>query len=186
MLAHFDLQSGKIPTVTSKSLWIKSQTEPVTLLLENLTLDEATNGNLRATIIAFFEPFITPVYHYSKLSAAAQWRLIADSIAAAWLLVGRELNCEVMAKEKAMAILQQEKSPLTNRQTHYADVNIWHPEPKRQTINVTKTYRLRGGCCRAYTADAHQHCATCVLLTKDQQQQRLKRLLTNELTQTYT
>lgn len=105
----------------------------------------------------------------TKLGAAAQWRLVTDGLTAALLHAGRAAGSLPEAVGLGRAIAGDRTSPLHNRQVELVEVAC----PDRPEI--TEWFRLRGGCCRYYTAtgESGEYCSTCVHRDRDDQIARL-------------
>lgn len=174
ILAACDLTLQQVPQLTPESVWQKEDDNRLWLRLPEPKLVPANDESLRTLLINLMSAFITPIKSTSRLSTAAQWRLVSDSVAVAWQMVGQTLNQEAAAQDRAMAILSGKGSPLHNRQTGFTQVSTWVPGADQTPVKVTKSYRIRGGCCRLYTADNQDYCATCVLLKPDEQNKRLQ------------
>lgn len=113
----------------------------------------------RCEIERHFAPLISRLSHLSGLAPAAFWRLVADAVAAEFLMVGREIGEEPMAKDLALEIVKNAGSPLYNPQLHFFELDLADSsEPPR-----LMSFRGRGGCCRFYTVDGGRLCTTCVL-----------------------
>ncbi|EAR07876.1 (2Fe-2S)-binding protein [Reinekea blandensis] len=181
ILAACDLSLGQVPPLTSTNLWLREEDEQLRLRLTSVDLAAVSSATLREMLINLMSAFIGPVKTTSRLNAAAQWRLISDSVAVAWQMVGRTLNNEAEAEARAMDILAAEPSPLRNKQTGFTRVSVWVPGKDQAPVQVEQSYRIRGGCCRLYTADDRDYCATCVLLKPEEQQQRLQQSLRQSL-----
>lgn len=115
---------------------------------------------LRAGLEANFEPLIERLHALTRLSRKALWRQAADSVAFAFLEVGRDLNREDEAKAAAMAVLKAPGSPFSNPQLQFVKIVVPDVVAAR---SASRTYASRGGCCRYYTAPGGSVCANCVL-----------------------
>ena len=115
---------------------------------------------LRTGLEANFEPLIERLHALTPLSRKALWRQAADSVAFAFLEVGRDLNREDEAKAAAMAVLKAPGSPFSNPQLQFVKIVVPDVVAAR---SVSRTYASRGGCCRYYTAPGGSVCANCVL-----------------------
>lgn len=113
------------------------------------------------------------------LGAPAQWRLVADGATAALLQAGRTGGALPEAITLCRAIAGDRASPLHNRQIELIEVSC----PGRP--EVTDWFRLRGGCCRFYTAtgESGEYCSTCVHRDRDDQIARLSDYLRQTLAQ---
>ncbi|WP_127560676.1 (2Fe-2S)-binding protein [Saccharospirillum alexandrii] len=127
---------------------------------------------LRQQIEHLFQPLIDRLYQTHRLSKAAQWRLVADALAVAFLNIGRQSGVEEHAREEALALIKQRGSPLFNRQTGFFEITL-KDERSPENVLAKQHFRARGGCCRYYTSDAATYCSTCVLLPKEERDERL-------------
>ncbi|WP_099866410.1 ferric iron reductase [Pararhizobium haloflavum] len=109
---------------------------------------------------AHFSPLIDAIGEMTGLPAAAQWRLVSDSVAAVFLDIGQRADAVDAACTEATAILKQPGSPLANPQMHFFDLDV---PGSPGNASVKRRYRSRGGCCRYYKTDGGSLCATCVL-----------------------
>lgn len=137
---------------------------------------EALRDDLRCQLEQLYQPLIEQLHQRHRLGKAAQWRLVADALAAAFLNVGRQLGDEVAAREEAMALIKHPGSPLNNRQTGYFEVTLTAPHLPEKVL-ARQHFRARGGCCRYYTSDAATYCSTCVLLPEPERHLRLSTYL---------
>lgn len=140
-----------------------------------LTNEKALQDQLSIQIEHLFKPLIKRLHNSHRLSRGAQWRLVADALAMAFLNVGETLEMEEHAKREAMALIRNSARPFYNRQTDYVDIQYDHPATPGKT--VTECIRIRGGCCRYYTSTLGTYCNTCVLLKPEEQVVRLKETL---------
>ncbi len=117
---------------------------------------------IRKSLEAVHAPLIDAVAARTGLSRGAQWRIVADSVAGAFLHVGNQLGCAELAMERGQAILAAPNSPLRNRKTGYVRVEL--PDPAgAERVLFADWYCSRGGCCRYYSVPGGSFCATCVL-----------------------
>ena len=181
ILAACDMSLGQVPRLTPTNLWLQEAGDQLRLRLTSANLETVSSATLREMLINLMSAFVEPVKTTSRLNTAAQWRLVSDSVAVAWQMVGRTLNQEAEAEARALDILAAEPSPLRNRQTGFTRVSVWVPGTDQAPVQVEQSYRVRGGCCRLYTADDRDYCATCVLLKPDEQQKRLQHSLRQSL-----
>ncbi|GGF74690.1 siderophore biosynthesis protein [Azorhizobium oxalatiphilum] len=117
----------------------------------------------RQELEGHFAPLIQKLHAHSGLARSAFWRLLGDAVASRFLDTGRQLGCAAQAQASAMLILKTPGSPLANRQLGYFDVVV-HDDTG--TEKGRWTFRARGGCCRYYTVERGELCATCVLRDK--------------------
>lgn len=103
------------------------------------------------------------------LSSRAQWRLAADGLAGAFLEIGRRRDQEAAAIERALAIVKREGSPLLSPELHYEEVNV-----AAHGSALSRSYRMRSGCCLYYRTEGGDFCDTCVLLRPETRRERLR------------
>ena len=162
------------------TIWVRLINEQLQIRLDEPDFITADIEPMRRQIIELMTPFIEPVKQFSRLSKTPQWRLVSDSVASSWLLAGRKLGKEKPAKQRALAIVHDQPSVLSNRFTGYLDVEVYTPDADGTLTHHHQSYRSRSGCCRVYTADNHDYCATCIHLKPEQRHQRLQTALRNE------
>ncbi|WP_108126194.1 (2Fe-2S)-binding protein [Saccharospirillum mangrovi] len=133
---------------------------------------QALRAQLNAQLEVMFEPLIARLKSISKLSQGAQWRIVADSLAGAFLSTGQAINLEAQACAEADALIADPLAAIHNSKTGFVEIAVDHPSKPGQPIR--RTYRARGGCCRYYTADSGHLCATCVLIKPDERDERLR------------
>ncbi|WP_022729823.1 (2Fe-2S)-binding protein [Fodinicurvata sediminis] len=142
--------------------------------------EEQTPELLSVQLEDSFEPLVERLAEDTRLARAAQWRLIADSLAMAFLSVGQALGDETRAKTQALAILKRQGSRLNNKQLAFATLTL--PDGENGN-NQVKSFVSRGGCCRYYTAPNGQICPTCVLEPLEMQRTRIRDLLLETATE---
>lgn len=114
--------------------------------------------NYRETIEAFFEPIIAATMVTSGLSAGAQWRLVSDNVASAFLYGGKSLGMTERGMEIAAPIIAEGR--LNNGKTGFLEVKAGE---------ACDWFLVRGGCCRYYTTSGGDYCTSCVLRKRDDQ-----------------
>lgn len=119
---------------------------------------------LRTQMEAHLTPLIKRISALTKLGQRAQWSLVADSCAGAFLHAGKLLEAEDRALVEGMAFVKAAGSPMNNPLTGYVTV---------EANGCSGTFRLRGGCCRYYTLPDVDKCSSCVLRPIEDQHQRL-------------
>ncbi len=114
----------------------------------------------RETIEQIFEPIIAATMVTSGLSAGAQWRLVADNVASAFLYGGKALGMAARGMEIAGPIIAEGR--LHNGKTGFIEITAG---------KACDWFLVRGGCCRYYTTrDAEgDYCTSCVLRKRDDQ-----------------
>ncbi|WP_028669255.1 (2Fe-2S)-binding protein [Saccharospirillum impatiens] len=140
---------------------------------------EALRDNLRRQLEQLYQPLIERLYQHYRLGKAAQWRLVADALAAAFLNAGRQLGDEDYARQEALALIKQKGSPLHNKQTGYFEVTVTDPDKPDRPV-ARQHFRARGGCCRYYTTEAATYCSTCVLFPQAERDVRLQAYLKSQ------
>lgn len=108
---------------------------------------DATAGTIVQNVLA---PIVPRIKEATRLSDAAQWRIIADNVASGFLYVGKHLDREQRGVELGLELVRDPTYRFFNGHTGYYDVD-------------GQCFLKRGGCCRYYTADAGSYCATCIL-----------------------
>lgn len=149
---------------------------------EGPTSPETTKEQMPAILSAQLEQSLTPLVERllddTRLARAAQWRLIADSLAMGFLQVGQALGQEDVAKREALAVVKREGSRLFNKQLDF--ISLPHTDISQNASGGQRSFVSRGGCCRYYTAEGGTLCPTCVLEPLDKQHENLRRLLTEQ------
>ncbi|WP_312363058.1 (2Fe-2S)-binding protein [Ensifer sp.] len=116
-------------------------------------------------------PVIASLKRRTGLSSGAQWRLAADSLAGAFLEVGRTLGDEANAISKALAIVKRQGTPLYSDKLTYEAIAIGEGQGQPP---LSRIYRLRGGCCLYYRTEGGSFCDSCVLLSPGERRERLQ------------
>ncbi|MEY9196690.1 ferric iron reductase [Sinorhizobium sp. CCBAU 05631] len=132
--------------------------------------DEPTR-RFHDAFVAHLKPVIALLKRRCGLSARAQWRLAADSLAGAFLEIGRRRQREDRATGQALAIVKRAHSPLVSRQLHYEKIEAASGSGGELR---SRTYRIRGGCCLFYRAEGGSFCDTCVLLEPELRREMLR------------
>ena len=116
---------------------------------------------LGGVIEDLFLPLVDSVATDSRLGRGALWRLVADGVAAGFLLCARDLGIAEHGRSRAEALVQRPGSRLANRQIRFLEGTV--PAERSPTgAPLRDRFRLRGGCCRLYTANGGDYCRTCV------------------------
>jgi hypothetical protein len=131
------------------------------------------DGVFHDGFIAQLKPVITLVELRCGLSSRAQWRLAADGLAGAFLEIGRRRGAEADAMERALAIVKRVGSPLYSRELCYERIDA-APDCGPGEEALSRTYRMRGGCCLFYRSNGGSYCDTCVLLEPELRRERLR------------
>ncbi len=115
-----------------------------------------------------FIPVIDALQGRTGLSRVAQWRLVADGLAGAFLEIGAALGEEERAMAAALAIINRAGSPLSSDAVRYTRIGAICGG-----VPVERLFRLRSGCCLYYRTDGGDFCDVCVLLDDETQKSRL-------------
>jgi hypothetical protein len=115
-------------------------------------------ANHRETIEQIFEPIIAATMVNSGLSAGAQWRIVADDVASAFLYGGKALGMGERGMAMASDILAEGR--LNNGKTGFVEITAG---------KACEWFLVRGGCCRYYTTSGGEYCTSCVLRKRDDQ-----------------
>ncbi len=108
-------------------------------------------------------PLIESLHLATRLGRAALWRLVADYFAQLFLDAGDQFHRTRRSQADAMGILKRARSSLSNPQLHFFDLAEENRAIKPCRSELRRTFVSRGGCCRQYTVDGYELCATCVL-----------------------
>jgi hypothetical protein len=114
--------------------------------------------NYRETLEQIFEPIIAATMVTSGLSAGAQWRLVADNVASAFLYGGKSFGMAERGMEIATPIIAEGR--LNNGKTGFLEVTAGA---------ACDWFLVRGGCCRYYTTNGGDYCTSCVLRKREDQ-----------------
>ncbi len=114
----------------------------------------------RETIEQMFEPVIAATMVTSGLSAGAQWRIVADNVASAFLYGGKALGLGGRGMAMAEEIIAEGR--LNNGKTGFVEISAGP---------ACDWFLVRGGCCRYYTTpeSAGEYCTSCVLRKREDQ-----------------
>jgi hypothetical protein len=139
------------------------------IMMDTAQLDEFSRIDLcRRVLNIFFEPIIARLRAITGLSEQAQWRLVADMAAGAFLKTAKDLGDAAKGMALGRLLVRGERSKLTNKQVDYINVTLLDAPPEEDW------FLNRGGCCRWYTTqDPVDYCATCVLLKPEEKQTKL-------------
>ncbi|MGR3492072.1 MAG: hypothetical protein ACU0DW_08435 [Shimia sp.] len=109
-------------------------------------------------LAALFAPVVEAIFAQTGLARPALWRLVGDTLAYTLLAQARRVGDAERGIEMARAILRDRGTKLFSKQTDFEMIRL-EDDPA-----VGDWLRLRGGCCRVYTAkeDATAYCTTCV------------------------
>jgi hypothetical protein len=122
----------------------------------------AGDGAVGALVETALSPLVARIREATRLSEPAQWRLVADGVAGAFIAIGQHLGKLEEARAAGLALVRDPEWRFFNGHTDYYDVE-------------GKCFLKRGGCCRYYTADAGSYCATCLLRPPEQHIDEIRR-----------
>jgi hypothetical protein len=145
--AWFELRGEPAPSLDHLGLRINAAADG---LAYRWSAPQEADG--AAALEAALLPLVHRLRAETRIGERAQWRLVADSIAAAYQEIGQSIGCAPQARERALAAIADGRT--SNPQTGYHCIG---------TETGERYYLKRGGCCRWYTADAGSYCATCVM-----------------------
>lgn len=128
--------------------------------------------HLARAMVGLHQDLIAALVRCTGLGQAAQWRLVGDGLSGALLEQGKSLGQVPQALTLGRTILGDKTTKLHARQAAYVEI-ILPGETEAAPPRARDWFRLRGGCCRYYTSDDGEYCATCVLRDRDDQIARL-------------
>lgn len=184
------LQGGQLPSLDLDNWQVKYQPTRVTkpngkeliyhkphfylnaLIGWEKSTAEEWQAILLGALLRHFSPIVDAVAEQSGMREGPLWKVVADSICIAFLMVGKHRECEQAARDAALSIVHQRGTPLYSKRSGFHDVTVYDPNDT-QTVLQTHSFRLRGGCCRIFTVDDHSYCSTCCFLKPDEQAKRL-------------
>jgi hypothetical protein len=147
-LAWHVLRDQPVPALTMNQFGIMSDgANYLKFRYTNVAATDASPGAIVQNVLA---PIVPRIKEATRLSDAAQWRIVADNLASGFLYVAKHLGCEARGVEIGRALVRDPAYRFFNGHTDYYDVD-------------GQCFLKRGGCCRYYTADAGSYCATCIL-----------------------
>lgn len=156
--------------------------ESGTSVVLDMTLDPAgmTDGgtdpaDLARCIASLLSPLVAELARSTRLGATAQWRLVSDGLAGGLIQQGRAIGLMREAVALGRSITADSATPLRSRRLELIEITC----PGQS--DVTEWFRLRGGCCRYYTAsgESGDYCTTCVHRDRSDQVARLSEYLTS-------
>lgn len=150
-----------------------AQVLDLTLDPAGLTAGGAAPADLARAIEGLHAGPIAALTRLTGLGAVAQWRLVSDGVAGALIQSGKAMGCVEKAVDLARAVLGDTGTRLQSRNIEV--VQVRHPHRP----GISDWFRLRGGCCRYYTASGEtgEYCTTCVHRDRDDQIARLAAFL---------
>ncbi|MEO6012903.1 MAG: (2Fe-2S)-binding protein [Devosia sp.] len=134
-----------------------------------LAIEIGPGPDHRTMLEELFAPLIAATMVTSGLSPGAQWRIVSDNVARAFLDVGKQLGEEPRAMAIASAILAEGR--LANGRTGFVEVIEG---------DSCEWFVTRGGCCRYYTVTGGEYCTACVLRKPEDQMQRWRAYLASQ------
>ncbi|HEV7317245.1 MAG TPA: (2Fe-2S)-binding protein [Ensifer sp.] len=136
-------------------------------------LDRLAPGDVRGVerqYVAQLKPVIAALKRRTGLSSGAQWRLAADSLAGAFLEIGRAIGDEARGMAEALAIVKRRGSPLYSEELCYEEIVAVDPTSGER---LSRQYRMRCGCCLYFRTEGGSFCDTCVLLEPEARRAQL-------------
>lgn len=117
-------------------------------------------ANHRETLEEMFAPLIAAVMVTSGLSPGAQWRLVADNVANAFLWAGKGIGDKARGMQMGAALVAEGR--LYNGKTGYLEITAGERSDH---------FLTRGGCCRYYLTKEGEgeYCTSCVLRKREDQ-----------------
>jgi hypothetical protein len=162
-IADAVLRRNEAPDVSDATFGVTPGGETAMSLHYRLAAEiGVTDRPIGAVMEAAMAPLVARVKAETRLSDPAQWRLVADSIAGAFLLVGDALGRGAEAQAIALVVVRDPRFKPFNGHTGY------------HQLSETQMFLRRGGCCRYYTCDAGSYCATCILRPPEEQLRELR------------
>lgn len=127
-------------------------------------------ADLARAIHDLLAPLVAALAQYTQLGQAAQWRLVSDGLTAALLQQGRLQGRMTDAILLGRSVTASRATPLHSKKLELVEV-VCPDDPR-----ITDWFRLRGGCCRYYTAtgESGDYCTTCVHRDRADQLSRLQ------------
>lgn len=136
-----------------------------------IDLAQADLHDFTHQIETLFAPLVDMHFQLSNLAKPALWRLVGDSLAAAFLAQGENFDCPDKAMQAAEKILKRRGTKLFSKQVGFFNMSL----PERP--DTAEWFRARGGCCRYYTSKDGEYCTTCVLRDEESRNARLQTYL---------
>ncbi|MCQ2005276.1 (2Fe-2S)-binding protein [Rhizobium sp. NRK18] len=167
-LAAALLREGVIPVFAPNALtWRLVSAEigmPARLELgvKSASVRPASEGAVAPELERAFAPIIEALRARTGFGRRPQWRIAADSIASAFLDVGRANGDQAKAADRVEAIVKTAGSPFANDALAFVRVAASHGD-------ASEIFRLRGGCCRYVKVEGGSLCPTCVLRDREEQ-----------------
>jgi hypothetical protein len=134
----------------------------VCVVVEDLT---ARHECYRLAVEAHMAPMIEAVRAETGFGRRAQWNLVADDCAAAFLAAGERIDALERACHDGLAFVSAPGSPMLPSRTGYLTL---------EQGACRQTFRSRGGCCLYYRLPGRASCSTCVVLSAAERDARLR------------
>ncbi len=148
-LAWSVLRDRPVPALTPEGFAITPNTGG--WLRYRAAADMPAGGESVGRVIeASLAPLLPRIKAATGLGEPAQWRTIADNVASGFLYIGRHLGCEARGEALGLELVRDPEFRFFNGHTGFYHVD-------------GQCFLKRGGCCRYFTADAGDYCATCIL-----------------------
>lgn len=128
---------------------------------------DALRRHLSGALLTHLGPVVEAVRQRVRLGLRVRWGLVADSIAGAFLDVGRATGDQLAARDEADAFLAVAAPTLRARPT-------WVPLDHGGQCHI---FMRRGACCLAYKTPEHGYCTTCPSTPDEEREQRLRNWL---------
>jgi hypothetical protein len=138
--------------------------------VKSASVRPASEGAVAAELERAFAPIIEALGARTAFGRRPQWRIAADSIASAFLDVGKANRDQAKAAGLVEAIVKADGSPLANDAFAFVRVTASHG-------GASEIFRLRGGCCRYVKVEGGSLCPTCVLRDREEQLALLQRFM---------
>ena len=172
LMVALRLAMGGVPDLSRVAVVVEGR-ELKYRIPEDLELEAADPLSMARRLEVALDPLVARVKAETKFASVASWRCAADSFASAFLYAGRALGAETRMRDEALSVINHPCLQMANPQTGYRDVSIHCADGR----DVTQAFLKRGGCCRYFTADEAEYCATCVLRRESDQIERLEKYM---------
>jgi hypothetical protein len=117
------------------------------------------------------QPLVEALHRASRLPRAALWRLAGDGLSGGILAPALAMDRLPLIRAEAEAIFRRKGHPLFAKETRYVTLSLPEGAPPG-IVQISDTFRARGGCCRAYTWGDGTLCTSCVLRKPEDQEAR--------------
>jgi hypothetical protein len=170
------LREGVIPVFKPNALaWRLVSAESgmpprLELGVKSASVRPASESTVAAELERAFAPIIEALRARTGFGRRPQWRIAADSIASAFLDVGKANGDQAKAADLVEAIVKTDGSPFANDALAFVRVAASNGD-------ASEIFRLRGGCCRYVKVEGGNLCPTCVLRDREEQLALLQRFM---------